>query len=103
MYSWPIMVAGLAYVINENLDKYLIKRMVGASEMGIYAACYKLAIFMNLYIMAFRLGAEPFFFNYADKKDAKETYSKIMNYFVIIGSFVFVVIVVYICALWVFI
>lgn len=95
-YSWPIAVAGLAYVINENLDKFLIKRMIGDTEMGVYAACYKLAIFMNLYIMAFRLGAEPFFFNNADKKNAKSTYSKIMNYFVIIGSFVFVGIVVYI-------
>ena len=95
-YSWPIAVAGIAYIINENLDKFLIKRMIGDSEMGIYAACYKLAIFMNLYIMAFRLGAEPFFFNHADKKDAKETYAKIMNYFVIIGAFVFVGIVVYI-------
>lgn len=95
-YSWPIMVAGLAYVINENLDKFLIKRMIGATEMGIYSACYKLAIFMNLYIMAFRLGAEPFFFNQADKKNAKETYAKIMNYFVIIGALVLVGIVVYI-------
>ena len=95
-YSWPIAVAGFAYVINENLDKFLIKRIIGDSEMGVYAACYKLAIFMNLYIMAFRLGAEPFFFNNADKKDAKLTYAKIMNYFVIVGSLVFVGIVVYI-------
>ncbi len=95
-YSWPIAVAGIAYVINENLDKYLLKNMIGNHEMGIYAACYKLAIFMNLYIMAFRLGAEPFFFNHANKKNAKETYAKIMNYFVIIGALVFVGIVVYI-------
>jgi O-antigen/teichoic acid export membrane protein len=95
-YSWPIAVAGLAYVINENLDKFLIKRMIGDTEMGVYAACYKLAIFMNLYILAFRLGAEPFFFNNSDKKNAKLTYAKIMNYFVIVGSLVFVGIVVYI-------
>lgn len=95
-YSWPIAVAGIAYIINENLDKFLIKRMIGDTEMGIYAACYKLAIFMNLYIMAFRLGAEPFFFNHAKNKDAKKTYARIMNYFVIIGALVFVVIVVYI-------
>lgn len=95
-YSWPIAVAGIAYAINENLDKYLIKQELGDFEMGIYAACYKLAIFMNLYIMAFRLGAEPFFFNHADKKNAKETYAKIMNYFVIVGALVLVGIVVYI-------
>jgi len=95
-YSWPIAVAGIAYVINENLDKILIGKMIDKNTMGIYAACYKLAIFMNLYIMAFRLGAEPFFFNYSDKKNAKEIYAKILNYFIIVGSLVFVGIVVFI-------
>lgn len=95
-YSWPIAIAGIAYVINENLDKYLIKHLIGDSEMGIYAACYKLAIFMNLYIMAFRLGAEPFFFNHSKNKNAKETYAKILNYFIIIGSLAFMFIVLFI-------
>ena len=95
-YSWPIAVAGIAYVINENLDKILIGKLIDKNAMGIYAACYKLAIFMNLYIMAFRLGAEPFFFNHADKKNAKDTYAKILNYFIIVGSLVFVGIVVFI-------
>lgn len=95
-YSWPIAVAGIAYVINENLDKLLIGRLIDKDTMGIYSACYKLAIFMNLYIMAFRLGAEPFFFNHSDKKNAKETYAKILNYFIIIGALVFVGIVVFI-------
>ena len=95
-YSWPIAVAGIAYVINENLDKILIGKMIDKNAMGIYSACYKLAIFMNLYIMAFRLGAEPFFFNHADKKNAKETYAKILNYFIIVGALVFLGIVVFI-------
>jgi O-antigen/teichoic acid export membrane protein len=95
-YSWPIAVAGVAYVINENLDKILIGQLIDKSTMGIYAACYKLAIFMNLYIMAFRLGAEPFFFNHSDKKNAQITYAKILNYFIIVGAFVFVGIVVFI-------
>ena len=95
-YSWPIAVAGIAYVINENLDKILIGRMIDKNAMGIYSACYKLAIFMNLYILAFRLGAEPFFFNHSDKKNAKETYAKILNYFIIVGSLVFVGIVIFI-------
>lgn len=94
-YSWPIAVAGIAYLINENLDKFLIKRIIGDQEMGVYSACYKLAIFMNLYIMAFRLGAEPFFFNYASNKNAKKTYAIIMNYFVIVGALAFVIIVVF--------
>ncbi len=94
-YSWPIAVAGVAYLINENLDKFLIKRMIGDQEMGIYSACYKLAIFMNLYIMGFRLGAEPFFFNYSKNKNAKTAYALIMNYFVIVGALALVFIVAY--------
>ncbi|MDO9276899.1 MAG: oligosaccharide flippase family protein [Lutibacter sp.] len=98
-YSWPIAVAGIAYVINENLDKYLIGQMMDKTAMGIYSACYKLAIFMNLYIMAFRLGAEPFFFNHSDHKDARETYARILNYFIIVGALVFVGIVVFLDAI----
>jgi O-antigen/teichoic acid export membrane protein len=94
-YSYPIVIAGMAYVINENIDKYLIGRLIDKETEGLYAAAYKLAIFMNLYIMAFRLGAEPFFFNISNQKNAKETYARIMKYFVIIGSFVFLGIVVF--------
>lgn len=75
-YSLPIMVGGLAFVTNENLDKLLLGNLVGKEQMGVYAACYKLGVFMMLYIMAFRLGAEPFFFSHAHKKKAKETYAK---------------------------
>ena len=95
-YSWPIAVAGVAYVINENLDKILIGKMIDKHAMGVYGACYKLAIFMNLYIMAFRLGAEPFFFNHSDQKDARTTYARILNYFIIVGALVFLGIVVFI-------
>ncbi len=95
-YGWPIVIAGLAYIVNENLDKFLIKRLIGDSQMGVYSACYKLSIFMNLYIMAFRLGAEPLFFNIADKENSKGIYSKIMTYFVVVGSLVLLSIVVYI-------
>ena len=51
---------------------------------------------MTLYIMAFRLGAEPFFFNHAKEKNAKMTYAKILNWFTVIGTILFLVIVVYI-------
>ena len=96
IYGLPIMVGSLAYVTNENLDKLLLGNMVGKEEMGVYAACYKLGVFMTLYIMAFRLGAEPFFFNHADKKNAKETYAKILTWFTIIGALFMLIVVVYI-------
>ncbi len=63
---------------------------------NLLGSIYKLAIFMNLYIMAFRLGAEPFFFNHAKDKNAPTTYALILNYFVIIGAFFFLGIVGYI-------
>ncbi len=95
-YGLPIMVGSLAYVTNENLDKLLLGDMLGKEQMGIYAACYKLGVFMTLYIMAFRLGAEPFFFNHADKKNAKETYANILTWFTIIGALFLLIVVVYI-------
>jgi O-antigen/teichoic acid export membrane protein len=95
-YGWPILIAGIAYVINENLDKYLIGKMMDKEAMGIYSAVYKLAIFMNLYIMAFKLGAEPFFFNQASKENAKEIYALILKYFTIVGAFALLGIIVFI-------
>jgi O-antigen/teichoic acid export membrane protein len=84
-YGLPIMIAGLAYVINENFDKWLIPDVLGKDINGAYAGCYKLAVFMTIFIQAFRLGAEPFFFNHAKEKNAKNTYALIMKYFVICG------------------
>ena len=95
-YGWPVMVAGLAYVINENFDKWLLPEMLGKSINGAYSGCYKIAVFMTIFIQAFRLGAEPFFFNHAKELNAKETYARIMKYFVICGSLMFVFTVAYI-------
>ena len=89
-YGWPIMVAGLAYVINENFDKWLLPELLGKSINGAYSGCYKIAVFMTIFIQAFRLGAEPFFYNHAKELNAKETYATIMKYFVILGSLMFV-------------
>lgn len=95
-YGWPIMIAGIAFVINENLDKLMLKDMLNEDIMGAYSGCYKIAVFMTLFIQAFRLGAEPFFFNHAKEKNAKEVYAIILKYFVIVGTFGFLFIVVYI-------
>ena len=95
-YSLPIMIGSLAFVTNENLDKLLLDDIVGEQQMGIYAACYKLGVFMTLYIMAFRLGAEPFFFNQADKKNSKQTYSTILTWFTLFGALFMLIIVSFI-------
>lgn len=94
-YGWPIMVAGLAYVINENFDKWLLPELMGKDINGAYSGCYKIAVFMTIFIQAFRLGAEPFFFNYAKEKNAKEIYAEILKYFVIFGSLLLLIIIGY--------
>lgn len=92
-YGIPVMIASIAYITNENLDKILIERIQGKEIMGIYSACYKLGVFMTLFVTAFRLGAEPFFFNHASHKDAKKNYATILNWFVIAGALILFVIV----------
>src|SRR5690625_3183240 len=98
-YALPVLVAGLAYAINEASDrimmKYLLPKDIAKSELGIYAACYKLSIFMTLFSTAFRLGIEPFFFSHAENKNAKKTYADITKYFTIFGSFILVMVMVF--------
>lgn len=94
-YGWPIMVAGLAYVINENFDKWILPYLTNKDINGAYSGCYKIAMFMTIFIQAFRLGAEPFFFSHSKEINAKETYALIMKYFVIAGSFMLLFIISY--------
>ncbi len=95
-YGWPILVAGLAYVTNENLDKLILPRFLNKSIAGAYAGTYKLGVFMSLFITAFKLGAEPFFFNISKNKNARETYAVILEWFTILGALISLVIVAYI-------
>jgi len=61
-----------------------------AIDVGIYGACAKIAVFLSVFVNAFRLGAEPFFFNHAKNKNAGQTYARIMDYFVIAVSLIFI-------------
>lgn len=91
-YGIPIMLGTIAFSINENLDKILIKRLISDEINAAYAACYKIANFMNLYIIAFRMGIEPFFFKKSESNNAKEIYSKLTYLFIIIGIILYVLI-----------
>jgi O-antigen/teichoic acid export membrane protein len=93
-YSWPVLIANLSYIINENLDKILLGQLLPAKvslhDVGIYGACAKISLFLSIFIQAFRLGAEPFFFSHAKNKNAGQTYAHIMDYFVIAVCLIFV-------------
>lgn len=94
-YGWPIMVAGVAFVINENFDKWFLDDQ-DKFVNGAYSACYKIAVFMTLFVTAFKMGAEPFFFNHAKSENAKENYATILKYFTIVGAIGLLIITVYI-------
>jgi len=94
-YAVPILIAGIAFTINEVVDKILLTRMVSESVSGIYGACYKLALFMTLFGTAFRMGVEPFFFSHAKTENPQKTYATITKYFVILGSLILLSVVVF--------
>lgn len=104
IYSTPLMVAGFAGMINEILDRRLIRIILqpvlgeeGAlAQVGIYGAVYKLSIIITLFIQAFRYAAEPLFFSQSLKSNAKESYILITKWFMIVVAFVFLLIMLYI-------
>lgn len=99
-YAFPLLILGLAGIVNETMDRVLIKRLSLAADpqasVGIYSACYKISIMMTIFIQAFKYAAEPFFFRKAKDKDAKDTYAEVMTAFVLVCSIIFVGIMLYI-------
>jgi O-antigen/teichoic acid export membrane protein len=104
VFGLPLLIAGFAGMINETLDRILLKRMLtehysenyALEQVGIYSGVYKLSIIITLFIQAFRYAAEPFFFAQEKQKDAKETYAKVMHYFVIVCAVIFLGVMLYI-------
>ena len=101
-YSAPMVAIGFAGIINEMLDRALLKYLLpydfqtNMKMLGIYSACYKLSILMTLFIQAFRYATEPFFFAYADKADARSVYAKVLKFFVIFCVFIFLLVTLFI-------
>ena len=91
-YAYPIMLTGLAGMTNEmfsrlTLEKWLLpnfyKDTSNAAAIGIFGACYKFAVLMNLGIQAFRYAAEPFFFSNAKEKNSPELFARVNHYFIV--------------------
>jgi O-antigen/teichoic acid export membrane protein len=95
IYSLPLIVVGFGGMINESIDRAMLPKLLDGtlefrnSQNGIYGANYKLAILIVLFIQAFRMGAEPYFLKQSTDSDAPKTYARIMTLFVIICSFCF--------------
>ncbi|PHQ80360.1 MAG: polysaccharide biosynthesis protein [Thalassobium sp.] len=105
-FAYPLIFVGIAGIINETLDRIMLKDILitqqmdagmnaqdanhyAMSQLGIYGACYKLAILISMFVQAYRYAAEPFFFNQEKEKGSKKLYAKIMTYLVIVVSLFF--------------
>ena len=100
-YSLPMIIIGLAGIINEMLDRAALKSLLpgddaaNLAQLGIYSACYKLSILMVLFIQAFRYAGEPFFFAQAKQANAQAIYAAVLNWFVIFCVFIFLLVTLY--------
>jgi O-antigen/teichoic acid export membrane protein len=93
-YALPLLVVGLAGMVNEVSDKILLKYLLpdpdtAMAQLGVYGANYKLAVLMTLFIQMFRYAAEPFFFSQAKEVNARQTYASVMKYFVLFCWLIF--------------
>lgn len=99
-YAFPLLILGLSGVANETVDRILLKYLLppdlAAYQLGVYGMVFKIAIIMAIFIQAFRYAAEPFFFSMEKEKDSKIIYADVMKYFVIIMTFMFLAIMLYI-------
>ncbi len=98
-YAWPVLIAGIAFSINETFDRILLDKLlppdVAETQIGMYSACYKLALFMTLFATAYRLGIEPFFFSHSKSENPQKNYARILEFFVAIGSVILLAVVVF--------
>ncbi|MCB0699759.1 MAG: oligosaccharide flippase family protein [Chitinophagales bacterium] len=94
-YGLPMLITGLAGTANEQLNRIIFKEIYKADtketirQLGYFGATVKLAIMINLAIQAFKLAGEPFFFSISQEKDAKQTYARVMKWFVVVMALMF--------------
>lgn len=98
-YSWPILVLGIAGVLNQTADKIIYPLVDTSSsaqaELGVYGACVKIAMIMAMITQAFRYAYEPFVFGKQKDKDSKEMYARAMKFFIIFTLLAFLAVVGY--------
>jgi len=102
IYSLPLLIAGFGGMINETFDRIMLSWLApvanitaAKNEVAIYSGCYKLSILITLFIQAFRMGAEPFFFKQAEGQNPQKVYARVMKFFVITITIMFLVVAMY--------
>ncbi len=99
-YSWPILMLGIAGILNQTADKMIFPKVYPDSEEGIrqlavYGACVKVAMIMAMITQAFRYAYEPFVFSQSRDKDSKATYALGMKYFFVFTLLAYLCVMAY--------
>ena len=99
-YSLPLLILGVAGIMNQTLDRilfpYLYTGADAQAQLGIYGACFKVAMVMMMFTQAFRYAYEPFVFGKSKEEDNRETYARAMKYYLIFTLLAFLVVMGYI-------
>ena len=98
IFALPLLIVGLGGIINETFDRLMLKAWLPGTEdfrneqVGTYNACYKISLLITLFVQAFKMGAEPFFFKQAEGQDPQKVYARVMKFFVIVVTTMFLVV-----------
>ncbi len=86
-YSLPLLILGVVGIMNQTVDKILFPFLYTAgdaqAELGIYGACFKIAMVMMMFTQAFRYAYEPFVFAQHKDRNSVEAYADVMKYYII--------------------
>ncbi len=101
VYAAPLILVGMGGVINDTMNRIMLRWWLpgdasfAQEQVGIFNACAKLAILITIFIQAFKMSAEPFFFKQAEAGNPQKMYARVMKFFVIILSFAFLAVSLY--------
>ncbi len=92
-YAWPLLILGFAGMINETFDRFILRYLlpedIANDEVGVYGACYRIAMLMTIFTTAFKYAVEPFFFSRGHGEDSKKLNAVIMKYYILFCLFIF--------------
>ena len=99
IYSFPLLISGIAGTANQFIDRQMIKYLMPADEwleaLGIYGAVIKIGVILMLFIQMYRFAADPFFLSNFKKEDFLQTNAEALKYFVIVSVAIFLTITLF--------
>lgn len=102
-YAFPIMLTGLPGMLNEMFSRMALESWLpenfypgkdAAYALGVFGACFRFSVIMNLAVQAFRFAAEPFFFSNASDKNSPQLFAKVNHFFTILCCFILLAVVI---------